>query len=281
MVTLSMTNTLTVAIAGLPITVQANDSVLVAQIATAYANFASDDLPRFGLEVLSAEGIESFGADQKSSPHLLVQGETVQIHEPTWHARLDLGLGEGQIWATERSQFEATDYTVRVVCAYLAFAAGGLLVHGAGLAHGAAGYLLLGPSGTGKTTAVRNAPQAHVLNDDLMLVMPSDQGWMLHATPFTNPSQVAPSGVMIAPLCAIFRLIQARHVARYSMGHASAAAEIIGLTPVLSLDPRQAPNVVRRAHQIATAVPCDYLELLPDPSYWAAILPPEAERTNP
>ncbi|MFV9506630.1 MAG: hypothetical protein AB4911_18930 [Oscillochloridaceae bacterium umkhey_bin13] len=283
MATLSLTRPITLAIAGLPMAIHGAEPALEAQLAAAYTGFLTGTLPQFTLEVLNPEATAAFVAgavvDAPMAPHLQISGPCVLIHEPGWVARLDLERGTGQVRASEPLQFAATEYTLRVVCAYLTFAAGGLLVHGAGIAYNTHGYLLLGPSGAGKTTAARNAPPGSVLNDDLILILPASEGWQMYATPFTNPSQLGPRGPACAPLTGIFRLRQAPQVACAPMARAAAAAELISLTPVVSLDPYRAPTLLGRAHQIAATVSCAYLELLPDPSYWSAILP-AAERTT-
>jgi hypothetical protein len=99
--------------------------------------------------------------------------------------------------------FEPIDYFVRAALALLAFEAGGLLFHAAGLAWRGNGYAFFGNSGSGKTTVARVSSHAQILNDDLVVLLPDAVRWNIHATPFSNPTQVTPAGPQFVPLCAL------------------------------------------------------------------------------
>lgn len=168
---------------------------------------------------------------------------------------------------------EATEQLLRVAYARLAFDAGGLLVHAAAVACGPRGYLFLGPSGAGKTTVARNSPAGRLLNDDLVLLMPDNGGWAVQATPFSNPTQLAPPGPAQAALAALLHLVQDTRVARLPMSPAVATAALAARAPVVGFDPERAESLLGRARAITAAARSDYLHFRPDPSFWSLIEP--------
>ncbi len=190
-------------------------------------------------------------------PHPRLTGASDQAYEK-------LGL----FWAAE------VDYALRVAAALLAFEAGGLLFHGAGvLTHpsgsqkGPTVQLFFGPSGSGKTTTAGFAPPGQVLNDDLVVLLPDSR---VYATPFTNPSQVRPN-----PLCGVlgglYRLVKDDVVFAQPLRPALALAVLLGCVPVISADPQRAAALVGRVETLLQSVPVYDLHFRRDPSFWAAL----------
>ena len=82
----------------------------------------------------------------------------------------------GGLWTSEAAGEEWTsvfENYLRVLAAYRLLAAGGAVIHSAGLTDGVSAFLLLGPSGAGKTTSSRLCLErgATVLSDDLNAVL--------------------------------------------------------------------------------------------------------------
>jgi len=63
-----------------------------------------------------------------------------------------------------------------------------LMAHGAGIKRrrGGGGYLFLGRSGAGKSTIAALSPGETVLSDDATLIEAGEDGFIIHATPFTQ-----------------------------------------------------------------------------------------------
>ena len=63
-----------------------------------------------------------------------------------------------------------------------------LMVHGAGIKRrrGGGGYLFLGRSGAGKSTIVALSPGEVALSDDATLIEAGENGFRIHATPYTQ-----------------------------------------------------------------------------------------------
>ena len=72
------------------------------------------------------------------------------------------------------------ELTLSLACEQL----GGLSIHGAAGAVNACGYLMPGVSGTGKSTAARNAGFECVVGDERVLLIPNDGDWLMFSTPF-------------------------------------------------------------------------------------------------
>lgn len=161
----------------------------------------------------------------------------------------------------------AADYFLRVVFALLAYRAGGLMINAAGVVRNGRAFLFFGHSGAGKTTVARNSPQDLILNDDLIVLMPSADGWTAHGSPFTNPTQTRPSHKS-APAAALFRLVQSPKVYVEPLEGAYAMAELLASIPVLNGSPEPPLD---RCQEILRAVPAYRLHLLPDASFWPLI----------
>lgn len=243
-----------------------------------------DDRAAFHLR-LSAEPLRPGGGGSALClPQIRLAGARLSLEGDELSGEADLSRGEASLRVdVEGGDAPAlVDYALRVLTALLVEARGGLLLHGAGLVRGGAGLLLLGPSGTGKTTAARNAAGARVLNDDLVLLLPAaDGGWQLHASPFSNPSQVPPQGRAQAPLAAILRLRQAPVVRLRSLSRSVALAELLAAVPVLVADADRLPGLTRRLDTVLDQTPAALLDLRADPGYWELVDPWLARRTPP
>jgi hypothetical protein len=102
---------------------------------------------------------------------------------------------------------------------------GGALIHGAALVGRDGGYLVSGPSGTGKTTISRewHALGGRVLSDERTVVRPavSHNGWVLGGTPWPGEGGFADNAVV--PLRGLMLLEQADH------------DELVAITPARAL----------------------------------------------
>ena len=120
-------------------------------------------------------------------------------------ARLDWAPElKGALWTPEIAGEEWTSVLenyLRLLVAYRLLAEGGVLLHSAGVSDGRSAWLLLGPSGAGKTTASRLclAAGAEVLSDDLNAARFPDGGGgpVVARLPFTALGWL-PIGVVVA-----------------------------------------------------------------------------------
>jgi hypothetical protein len=180
------------------------------------------------------------------------------------------GNREAWIKISEVDPQYGIEYFLRVAVAHQAYLKGGLLFHGAGIIHQEKGYVFYGHSGSGKTTVCMLSSDDVVLNDDLLVLMPGDHGWLAYATPFWNPSQVKPANQNMH-IHGFFRLVKDQSVFLKPMSPAQAVSEMIANTPVIPGDLANLPVVLGRCRQISAAVPQYWLHFLKNATFWKAI----------
>lgn len=201
---------------------------------------------------------------------------TCQVTAPGYQGQIAAGAHTAALYLAVLDTADV-DYFLRAVLALLALERGGLLCHGAGFLRHERSILLLGPSGAGKSTSVRvSAGLAHTtaLGDDLILLLPHEEGWLAWGTPFWNPETppALRSGEQChGPLAGLFLLVQDHAVFVEPLSLALAVAGLLGTLPVVALDPRRVPALIARAQQLATGVPVGRLHFRPDPSLWRVV----------
>lgn len=148
------------------------------------------------------------------------------------------------------------------------------LIHSSAVIANGSGFLFVGPSEAGKTTAALNSSAHHVLGDEMTLVQPNSAGAIIEGSPFNGTFKTKKPGK--APLRAIFLLQQAKQHRISSIGKAEAANLIAAeIVPPVGLDevpgPETLPTMVQLAAGLIEKVPVYRLELLPDPGFWTVI----------
>ena len=178
-------------------------------------------------------------------------------------ARLDWAPGlAGGLWTPEAAGEEWTSVCenyLRLLAAYRLLAAGGVVLHSAGVTDGTAAWLLLGPSGAGKTTASRLclAAGAEVLSDDLNAVLPgTGAGPVVVRLPFTGDlgaRDVRDEGGW--PLRGVLRLRQGPREELAPLSPASALAALVAAAPSVNRDPFRREALLAVLERLARAVP--------------------------
>lgn len=245
---------------------------LVAPLRQRFAAWpAAPDAATATLDIGVATGADPPDLRPLPLPAIQLSGSRLSLDGPGLQGDADLGAGTARLLVGGPQAPALMEYAARVLTALLLDREGGLLLHGAGLVRDGRGLLLLGPSGTGKTTAARNAAGSRVLNDDLVALLPAaGGGWELHATPFSNPSQVRPAWGR-APLAGILRLRQATPPAIGPLSAGQALGELAAAVPVLVADAGRLPSLMTRLAHLAQATPCAVLRLGPRPDYWPVV----------
>lgn len=141
---------------------------------------------------------------------------------------------------------------------------GGLVVHAsAGVVDGGA-WLMPGVSGTGKSTAARNAGFETVLCDEMCVVRRVEglagPQVRVAGTPFWSADRPLPLCPAEAPLAVLARLVQSKTVAARPMPASEAVAWFLGCVTLYRHDPRARTAAFETACAIVEAAQCVSLE---------------------
>lgn len=180
-------------------------------------------------------------------------------------ARLDWTPAlSGGLWTPEAVGEEWTsvfENYLRVLTAYRLLEEGGAVLHSAGVfgqaVHGEAAWLLLGPSGAGKTTASRLCLDrgASVLSDDLNAVHLEDGGARLVQLPFTGDLGERAGVSALLPLRAVLRLVQGTENEARPLRPAAALAALVAAAPFVNRDPFRREALLAVLERLARSVP--------------------------
>ena len=160
---------------------------------------------------------------------------------------------------------------LRTLTASLILDRGGLLVHSAAVVRGGRAYLFFGPSGSGKTTVTRLSPRDTVLSDDLALVLPAREGFVVAGIPFGMAHHHVPDTNDSFPLVALLRLVQSKDVLRQRLEGARALAELSSCLPFCMQDRTEAARALENAGRLLEAVPAWRLLFREDEAFWKVI----------
>lgn len=252
----------------LRVVIAASDSAVHTALRSAYRAFAADDAPAPHTLIVHVDYAP--GPAPADWPFIFDRG-VLRFRAAHCTGSFDLDAQPAYLDVIAPHPFEPIDYAVRAALALLAFEAGGLLFHAAGLARRGNGYAFFGYSGSGKTTVARVSTDAVILNDDLVVLLPAANRWWIYATPFSNPTQVTSAGPRRVPLAALYRLVQDQQIWVEPIDPATAIAEVIASSPVVSADPDRALALLARAEQLVGVVPVQRLHFRPESSFWAVV----------
>jgi len=164
-----------------------------------------------------------------------------------WIDRTASGPDLGDLW----------ENVLRIVAAYGALAAGGLLLHSAAAVVGRVGFLLPGASGDGKSTvaALCRREGALVLSDDCNAVLPGGHGFDVAGLPFggDRSPRACPAGRYT--LAGILTLEKGSETELRRAGPAATVARLVAAAPFVNGDPAVGDVVLARASEIAARVP--------------------------
>jgi hypothetical protein len=262
-------DSLVIEIAGIPLEVTSEDVAIMHLVHQRYRMFAGKSITPYQLTVEYAGDMPSFSSTFQS---IRYADRSVIMNTENARGIFDFDSRSGVLrLAGNQTYEEPIDYFIRMIYARLAFHAGGLLFHAAGVVIDGKAYLFFGPSGSGKTTVSRlSAALGNILNDDLLIILPEQDRWIAHATPFWNPSQVSPSKGS-ARIIGFYRLVQDKQVSISMMDPGAALAEVLACVPLLPMQEGYSELALMRCEQLIKNTPVYALHFLPDASFWNCI----------
>lgn len=144
----------------------------------------------------------------------------------------------------------------------------GLLIHAAAAVIDHRAWLLPGPSGTGKSTAIRAIPHHRALSDERVVARPRPDGWRAYGTPWWSSGRARPLDAGSAPIAGLIAL---RHgPPAITPLPADAAAAALVESTALYFDPARAAAFAA-ACDLAEAIDAVTLTFCPDTD-WPALL---------
>ena len=188
----------------------------------------------------------------------------------------------GALWTPEAAGEEwasVCENYLRLLTAHRLLEEGGALLHSAGVSDGESAWLLLGPSGAGKTTASRLclAGGGTVLSDDLNAVLFGEGGARLRKLPFTGDlGERAGGGPRSVPLRAVLRLAQGEEEGLRPLSPAAALASLVAAAPFVNRDPFRREALLAVLERLARAVPAWEVTFSREGRLWAILqsIPP-------
>lgn len=256
------------AVADFNIRVNCNHAKLAKIMGERYRDFPAKKTPNF------TANIQWVGQERASSlldTNTDFQESVLQFSAPGYQGFINEKTNQGELRLSSAQPVEDIDYYLRVVLALLAHSVDGILMHTAGIIRDGLTHLFFGQSGSGKTTACRvSADDYTILNDDLILLLPKEDGWIAHGTPFWNPTQVKPSN-QSAPVVGMYLLIQAPQVALQKLHPGHAAAALISNVPVIPQDFSRSHKLFEILAMLQENIPVFELHFLPDNTFWDVI----------
>ncbi len=257
-----------------------------AELAARYGIFARDRgaAHRADLEVaFNRSPREAFLRVRRSVPaetyRLLARedGDLLVAWSYEWAASWDRAAGRATVAAAsdERVVFDRiVENFLRVAFAHLAIERGALLLHGAGVVREGRAWIFFGPSGSGKTTVTTLSGGAHVLSDDLVMIVPSATPGARYAACSVPFRGLLTPGATIDrnfPLAGLFRLVQDSEDRIEGLDTPRAVGELVQSLPFVTDCPGTIPAVLEVASAVAGSVPVSRLHFTKGPGFWKVI----------
>jgi hypothetical protein len=158
----------------------------------------------------------------------------------------------------------------RVANALLLAKLDGLLLHASSIVRGGRAYLFAGPSGAGKTTIARLSG-GRVLSDEVSAVRRIGRTFHCYSTPFFGEYDGAPGSTESAPLERVCFPARATYNALAPTTAAQAAQQIVRSVYRHGADATLASRMFHTSSELASAVPCGWLEFRPEPQFWSVL----------
>ena len=164
----------------------------------------------------------------------------------------------------------AFDSTLRIVHTLLLALEGGFLVHAASAVRDGRAVLFVGPSGAGKTTIARLAPENVTLLTDEISYVRLAKEYRAFGTPFTGELG-RPGANSSAPIEALYVLEKDRGNRLEPMRVADGVRALLANILFFAQDPDLVTRVFQSACEFVARVPVYRLGFVPDATVWELI----------
>lgn len=167
----------------------------------------------------------------------------------------------------------AFENLLRVLAAYRLLAAGGVLLHSAGIVAEGRAFVMFGHSGAGKTTfsALSAAAGHDVISDELNLLWPEPEGVIVESLPFAGDFGQRCRPRSRFPLGGIFALEKGQ-AARRPLSFARGVAALAACSPVVNVDPHRTTELWDNLERLARVVRPEALAFELDRAPWDMLI---------
>jgi hypothetical protein len=259
--------TFCLSIAGKSIGLYIDDESLAEYIKNKYLVYLTNDIPQSHISLFWRE----CSVDPPLTlPRTIFESEKITISSDGAKGYYDFNNRIGELSVSLKNPQIIIENYLRLIYAITIFSSGGLLLHSAGIIRKERAYIFFGHSGSGKTTISRISKKSTVLSDDLVILLPSSNHWVAHATPFWNPIE----GQFVhtsASINGLYHLVQDRKVFKVKLSKSKALAELLSNVPIIPLFPEMNNRLLERGLNIINSLPIYALHFLPDSSFWDVI----------
>jgi hypothetical protein len=164
------------------------------------------------------------------------------------------------------------DNAVRCIVSRLAVQDGGFTLHAAAVLRDGLAYVFAGPSNSGKSTAVALSVPAVNLGDDMVVLFPGAEGWLVPATPFDN-AEVGPTDPPLGlhPVKGIWRLYKSEEHRLEDPPVVARVASLLGCVAMLNAMPDVADAALENVRSFLSAESFGHLWFRRDPGFWSLI----------
>lgn len=247
---------------------------LAEKIAARYQEYLADGIPEYSFWIKWEA--PSHQAEYPGDTIDKIDGRYHQgcyvISSPNYAATINLKSARAELIFCSSKPLDDIEYLLRIIISHGLFEKGGFLFHSAGIVRDKKAFLFFGKSGSGKTTAARHSEGLTILSDDLVGVLPTDNGAMAYSTPFWNPGWSRREKTQ-EKIAGFYRLIKSQSVALEPMRGSLAVSEILSSVPVVPMNEEFCAALIPTIQDIISKVGVYYLHLRKDDSFWDVLLP--------
>lgn len=273
---------LEVRVAGISIRMNGLSAGQKAQLAARYGVFTrSGGAAEFDLEVALRRsprpGFLKVAERSKAETYRLLtrfEDENLLAWSYDWASRIRFDRRSATLVAAsgERVVFDRiVENFLRVAFAHLALAAGGVLIHAAGVVRNGRAYVFFGPSGSGKTTATAMSAGSLVLSDDLLLIVREKDGFRATSVPFRGLVTPPATTDVRYPLAGLFRLVKDDRDFVEDLSRPQAVGQVVQSLPFVTDRPEPAQRILEIVGDLTGAVAVKKLHFRKDPGFWRVI----------
>jgi hypothetical protein len=170
-----------------------------------YLGFWDNRPPDFSLKAEDNQGLEngSYPEEARGVQHIRFVGDRIYLEGYDVYGELNLASAKGLLRISPN--LNSLDCSLKAIFTVLLPQYAACMLHAAGLRRGGAGWLVCGPSGSGKSSVSRSLRDGEVLADELICVMRCGDKFYIMGTPFLG--EVKPHPDLFGTRVSLRRLV--------------------------------------------------------------------------